>query len=274
MLKKLMVGFITLVIIAVVVVALSLNFIAKDLIQKVGSQVLGTEVTLDSVTIALLEGGVSINGLTVANPEGYKGDYALQVSEISVQVPLKNLLQDTIVIDNITIDSPQIHYHMGLGGSNIGQLVKNVQQGVATNTDATAQTTAKADTDSDDASVIVKELVIQQAKVTGSIAVLKAGVTVPEIRLQNLGQKDGGVSLPYIVSKVMMAIASSLGNAGIDVINGAVKGVISGTGEVVSGSVGVVKSGAGTVGKGAESVVKGAGSAVGGAVDAVKGLFD
>ena len=54
-----------------------MNFgsVAKALIEKVGSDVLQTKVTLSSVDISLSDQSVALKGLKIANPQGFKSPY-------------------------------------------------------------------------------------------------------------------------------------------------------------------------------------------------------
>ena len=107
-----------------------LNAIVERQIEKVGSQVTGTKVSVSSVDIKLREGSGAINGLTISNPPGYKSDFAFQMNKILVDIDPKSVLEDPIVIDEVLIDSPVvINEFTQTAKSNILEIKNNVTSG-------------------------------------------------------------------------------------------------------------------------------------------------
>ncbi len=108
----------------VAVAFLSVNFIVKGAVEKVGSRYLGVPVTLASANISLISGHGTLNGLEIANPAEFGDGPALSLDEISVRLELESLFSDQVRIEDVHIQSPQIHY-IGQGtGSNL-QVLKN-----------------------------------------------------------------------------------------------------------------------------------------------------
>ena len=107
-----------------------LNAIVERQIEKIGTQITGTKVSVASVDIKLREGSGAINGLVIANPPGYKSDNAFRMDKILLDIDPKSVLKDPIVIDEILIDSPiATSEFTQTAGSNILDIKNNVTAG-------------------------------------------------------------------------------------------------------------------------------------------------
>lgn len=212
-------------IILVVVVFFSLDFIVKQGIQRVGSSVLGTPVTVGDVSLGLLEGRLTINDLKVENPRGYKQKYAFTLGKVAVKLDISSLFENVIKITNITITNPDIYYQTGLGGSNIGALTSHSSSSAQQSTQTSAPKKGAG------RSVEINELLIKNAKVTGSLGIAQTSVTLKEIRMKNLGKQSGGVTVAQVTAQVLSQLVQSLATSGVQVIGGTVKGVVSGVGD-------------------------------------------
>ena len=107
-----------------------LNAIVERQIEKIGSQITGTSVSVSSVAIKLKEGSAAINGLIIANPPGYKTDYAFKMDKILMDIDTKEVLKDPIVIDQVLIDSPVvINEFSEVTKSNILDIKNNATSG-------------------------------------------------------------------------------------------------------------------------------------------------
>lgn len=107
-----------------------LNAIVEGQIEKIGTQITGTRVSVSSVNIKLKEGAGAINGLIISNPPGYKSDHAFQMDKILVDIDPKSVLEDPIVIDEVLIDSPVvINEFTQSAKSNILEIKDNATSG-------------------------------------------------------------------------------------------------------------------------------------------------
>ncbi|MBE6443380.1 MAG: AsmA family protein [Alphaproteobacteria bacterium] len=119
---------------AVVAAWLYLEPLVKGAVHKFGTQVVGTEVVLNGFKFHPLDGEVEITGLTVANPDGYTAPNLLSLGRIFVKLDVKSLLSNTIIVENVEVDKPEITYEMpDFSTSNVMQ----IQQNIAKNTSST-----------------------------------------------------------------------------------------------------------------------------------------
>ena len=92
----------------------------------VGSSVLGTAVTVDSVSLSPLSGQGSISGLRVANPEGFESQYAFELDSVLVSIDVNSVFTDAAEIESIVIMQPVITYETKIASDNIRTLLDNL----------------------------------------------------------------------------------------------------------------------------------------------------
>jgi len=108
----------------------NLNFLVKFAIEKYGSQTTQTAVRVRSVQIRLKDAAGRIEGLTVANPPGFKAKNAFSLGEIGVDIDLHSLRSETIGIDEIIIRAPEIFVELNQERkNNLKELMNNLPSG-------------------------------------------------------------------------------------------------------------------------------------------------
>ena len=179
-----------------------LSMSAKKGIEHFGSQILHTEVSVKSVSINVLKGDISIGGLVVANPEGFQEPYAFKLDKIAVDVDMKSLRGDTLVINSIMIDAPNIVLENM--GANLKALTANLDKPVKSDGAESKEVKSKP----------AKKLVIADLTLMNANVKIKEGleVKIPDINLKNLGTADNAASIKEVVSKVLNSVTrESLG---------------------------------------------------------------
>ena len=120
--KKVLIGLV------VVVVALggvfyylasNLDSILERVIESEGSSALGTEVQVDSVAVDLRGGTATINGFSVANPDGFSNEDMMRFDELHVALDLASLRSDVIRINTIRSTNPYVRFELQGTRSNI-----------------------------------------------------------------------------------------------------------------------------------------------------------
>lgn len=130
--KYTLLGLLALIVIAVVAGWLYLEPLVKGAVHKFGTQIVGTEVNLAGFKLHPLAGEVEIQGLTVANPQGYATPNLLSLGGIFIKVDPKSLTSNTILVENVTITKPEIAYEMpNFTTSNVMQIQENVARNTA-----------------------------------------------------------------------------------------------------------------------------------------------
>jgi hypothetical protein len=201
------VGILVVVVGAAALVLLGgLNSLVKAAVQKYGSAATQTQVRLDAADVSLTSGKGTLRGLTIDNPKGYTTPHAFQLGEISVKIDVKSLTSDTVVIDEIVIQAPSVHYEVGLGGTNLGTIQGNVN--------AYGGGAAKAEPETGGTRFLIKDLWVRDGRVQAAVSATvptKLGgrdltAPLPEIHLANIGSGKGGATGAEIAAQVLDAL--------------------------------------------------------------------
>jgi hypothetical protein len=217
--RKIIAGGIVIVAIAIALATFyllsNLNSLIAGAIETHGSDVTDTSVGVSGVDISLREGRGTISGLRVASPEGFEASDAFSLGDITVDIDLKSVREDPVVIDEIRIRAPVVNAEVtSTGASNIDELRKRVQAytaGVSGGGDGTSGGETKK--------LRIKRFVFEQGRVevdASALGVEKRTITLPEIRLSDVGGASGAapdeiakVILTTVAKKVMSEIANS-----------------------------------------------------------------
>jgi hypothetical protein len=101
---------------AVFYVFSNLDAIVEAAIEQYGTEAAKTSVQVEKVAIKLTEGAAAIQGLTVANPDGFSLPQAFSLGEIAVDINLEKTDKELIAIDAIRIAAPQVFYEINAEG--------------------------------------------------------------------------------------------------------------------------------------------------------------
>jgi hypothetical protein len=255
---------ITGVVLAVLIVAVSFfsGTLIKTGINKMGPRLIGVPVKVDGIIVNPFSGVVHINGLVLGNPEGFATPNAMELSEFNLEIAVKSLFSDTVVIRKILITDPQITYEQGLLDSNLMRLQKNL---TAKEKTAVAEEVKPVEAQRDKTSkkVIIEDFQFNGAKIHVSLTALagkQVTLPLPEIHLTDIGKSSGGATPVEIISKVFRSISgavvnvvASTGDLAADVLKGAgdaAADVLKDTGGTATG---VLKDAGGTAADAAES---------------------
>lgn len=274
-LKRIAVVVVVLLVVILAVLHFQLGAIIKTAVEQAGPKLAGVPMKLDHARVRLLTGDVSLEGFELGNPEGFKTDRAISVGKIVVDVSMRSLLSDTIVIRKIQVSAPEITYELGLGKSNIGRILDQMS-GPESEAKAPAAEEQKAPekTAQGGKKVIIEDFLIEDGKVKLSATLTQgvaAPIPLPTVHLTDIGKEsDGkGASPLEVIRKIMGAVVSAV----TDVATGSVKAVGDGVKAVGSGAKAVGQGAVDAVGKGAGSAAEAVGAGAGKLVNGVKGLF-
>lgn len=234
----------------------------KAAVETVGPKAIGAPVTITSVKARLLRGFVEIKGVHIGNPEGFKTPAAVSVGLVRLDFEPLSMLTNRIHIREIVIEAPEITYEIGMGGSNIGQIQKNVaaftgadkaKPEAAAPTPEPAKPAAPAKPG--------KKVLIDHFLVTGGDIQVSATfmggkaipVPLPTVEMRDIG-KDKDTSMADATGQMINQVLAAITQAASSVVN----------------SLG---DGAKAVGGAAADAGKAVGKGAGKLLDGVKGLF-
>ena len=186
----------------------AINALIKTKIEQVGSKVTEQSVTVSRVDMKLLKGAGTINGLVLANPSSYSAPSVFSLNEITLDINLKSLATDLIVIDQIIIDKPEaVVEFTENGGANI----KDILDAIKKNTAGDGTSVSESETGKTEPIIRVNKFVL--AGVALTVDLTKLGnkshqATLADIHLSNIGGESGMPASQLGAELVKQALSS------------------------------------------------------------------
>lgn len=183
-----------------VLVLQNLDAIIKQVIEDVGSEVVGTSVSVGSVKFSLQEGRGEIGGLRIGNPPGFKSPDAFTMDRVVVQVEPRSLTGPVIVIKEVTVDGAKITAEQKGKTTNLTEL----SNGMKPASEEPAPPPSGEPTD--------VRLMLEQFAFTNNAATVKTEqfgdktLNVPAIRLSNIGDRETGLTPDQLASQMVGAV--------------------------------------------------------------------
>src|SRR5262249_6563257 len=141
----------------------NMGLIVKRGIERYGTDVCGTKVTVGSVDISLKSGRGTIHDVRVANPDGFSDDSAVSLGDATVSIDIGSIKRDPIVISEIRVNAPVVSAEVNETlGINVSTIRANVQKYQA----RSAQPTGKQDSGFEKR-IKIRSFVIEQGVLKG-----------------------------------------------------------------------------------------------------------
>ncbi|MDQ6960199.1 MAG: hypothetical protein Q9M27_04140 [Mariprofundaceae bacterium] len=212
--KKILIGVVALLVITVgifVFVLSSLDGIVKRAIETYGSKATRTQVSVYNVKIKVKSGEGAIRGLNVANPKGFSDPDIFKLGMISMKINTDTVMKNPIIIDTVTIRSPEIFYEINKSGvSNVDVLKKNLAGAGGASGSAGKSDKGKP------LKMIIRKLVVEGGKASVRIAALGGKVqhvNIPRIQLTDVGKKSGGATAAEVARILGKRLVKSVKNS-------------------------------------------------------------
>ncbi|MGY8990205.1 MAG: DUF748 domain-containing protein [Rhodospirillales bacterium] len=226
-----------------------LDSIIKTAVEKYGSEITQTKVTLNEVELSVTSGKGALRGFTLGNPKGFDTESAMKFGEVSITVDPTTVTSDVIVIKEVRITGPQVTYELGSGGSNFDAIQKNVESYTGGSGKPAAKE-EKKDDGKKGPKLIIENLYITGGKVGVSASFLKGKTldgTLPDIHLKDIGKekkKEPGATPAEVAKKIMDSISSGASKA-VSALN--IDGLTKSLKAAADGAMEKLKSGGGDV---------------------------
>jgi len=112
-----------------------LDAMIESRIETVGTQSLGTRVSVGKVTTSIKDGSLAISNVTVANPPGFKNQNAFSLNGIEAAIDYGNL-----DIKRLVIEKPEIVIEEMGGETNFSRMLDEFEQTDTPSTGAPSET--------------------------------------------------------------------------------------------------------------------------------------
>jgi len=191
--KRVLLGLVIVLAAAALAVYLSLGFIVRKGIEAGGTAMLGVPTRVTHVSVSLPTSTVTLSGLQVANPEGYRTDRLFLLGAGKVSCNILSLLKNEVVVREIELRAPELTIEYKGLKSNVDELMARLRSMKAT---AGSQ----------------KKFRIGLIRITDAKArfILLDGSTIivslPPIELKDIGTGDKPVLIQEVSQRVLGAI--------------------------------------------------------------------
>ncbi len=196
-------------------VVANLDSIVAGVIEDIGSETLKTQVSVSGVSIDLKAGKAGIAGLTIANPDGFSSAKLFDMEGIEVDMDIKSMNEDVLVIESILIKNPKISFEgTASGGSNMQSLLDNIDNA------------SEGEGGAEEGKAL--KLIIDRFEFSGGLvhatSEAKPGeeldLNLPAIKMSGIGRSQGGVTADVAVKKItdelLNAVIKSAVKAGVN----------------------------------------------------------
>ncbi len=226
----------------------NLGSIIVAAVERYGSEVTQTQVSLANAEVDITTGEGALSGLKVGNPSGFQTDSAIALGEISVKLDTNSVTEKTIVVKEIAVTQPEVTYEVGQAGSNIDAIRRNVEAfAAAQGGGGTSGGSEQPASEGGDAErkLVIEDLYIRGGTVNVSASFLQGetlSAVLPEIHLTDIGKGTGGATPQQVVELIVAALGDETGKVisgmNLDALRQGATGLIKeGTG-AATGAVG------------------------------------
>lgn len=205
--RKLLIAAIAFVIIIAAVAVYfynNIDSIVKNAIERSGSEITGTKVSVGSVDISLRSGMGTIRDVRVENPDGFADQDAVELGDVTLVLNIGSLKRDPIVIESIHVKGPLVNAEVDEKfATNVGVIRSHVQQYRA----RAAQPVTEKQDSGYEKHFVIKRFVVEEGLVKGDATRVPRGekreFVLPPIELSDVGGSRG--ARPEAIGKVISA---------------------------------------------------------------------
>ena len=204
-LVRLVLAVIVIVVVAGVVGYIYLDVIAKKAVETGGKYAMGVDTTVNKVSLHPFAGQLQMQGLKVANPQGFNGAHLMQTGTFELELVPGSLMDKTIVLKKFELDGLDMYIDQKMPQSNISVIMDNLKK-------LGGGEKPKEEKPSEGKKIKVDLITIRN--VVAHVKVLvgrELTIKIPEIQLKNVtGDNAAGVALPVLVARILPAILAAV----------------------------------------------------------------
>lgn len=198
-------------IVAVVVIAAYIGlstFIGSAVrvgVNTIAPRLTQTRVVLDGASISPITGSGTLTGLSVGNPAGWSSNDAFRFEKIHVEALPFSIFGDHIIVKDVEIEGPVFNYETKVVSSNIGDLLKTIE-----NLSPEQQSAGAVSRNGKPVKIEIRRFLLKAGRVrlgTGDAAII---IPLPPIELHDLGTGEGGATPAVLALEVMRSVSESV----------------------------------------------------------------
>ncbi len=202
--KKLLtvlIAVVAILVVALLTVAMMVDSLVRKGIEAGATYATGVTTTLSSADVCITSGQLSMSGLNLANPEGYKSDHFLKLADGYVAVGLGSLTSDRIEVPKIELKGIDMVVERADGKNNFDVILDNLKQ----------LSSGEKQPKEGGKTYIIRQLIIDDVSVSISgFGVGAQTIKLPQIKLTDVGSGSEGAQLSKVVGIVIRELMASL----------------------------------------------------------------
>ncbi len=216
MLVRLVAAFVVLIVVVVVggiaAVGMAADSIARRGVEAGATYALGVDTKLAGANVGIMSGSFDMQGLRVANPQGFKSDTFMSLGSGGVSVSFGTLRQEVVELPRLELADLTVNLERADGKANYQAIVDNLKR---------FESGKDKPSTGEEKRFVIRRVDVRNVRanvsmlpVGGSLTTVQ--VVVPEIVLTDVGSDGSGVTLGQaanIITKAVLAsIAANAGN--------------------------------------------------------------
>lgn len=210
-------GVIILIIVGFLIFTLTIDSMVKSGIEDIGSEMTGTPVTVDNVSISAFSGRGEIAGFRVANPDGYSQDYAFEVDNFTIELDVWSLFSDVIHVKDITITGPFVYVEQKMPENNLRTILNSINESASEGT-------------SSDTGLFIESFLMENGSADLYTEVggeRSARVEISQIELSDIGEGDDAVEqvIQQIADRLVQQALQAAARSGTEQLRDAIEGL-------------------------------------------------
>ncbi|MCK4565219.1 MAG: hypothetical protein KAU94_11160, partial [Verrucomicrobia bacterium] len=209
-------------------------------------------VAFDRLSIEPLKGLIQITNLQIGNPPGFAHDHLATINHFRIDINPDSIQADTLIIEDILIDTPRIAYERQFATDNIKALQASIEAVLNKRDDIMDKAEPKAapepeptptDETAAEQKVIIEHLLLQHGIVKAKLSALPSAPIPLSIERSNMGKKEGGLSRTDTLANLGTLFYDSIIGA-VSSITGFAGDTLKGVGSFTAGTLGTLTGGA------------------------------
>ncbi len=181
----------------------NLDTIFIGALEAVASDAMKTEVTVEDVNFDLANGRGEIIGINIANLGGYQEPRLFSLRKAALQVDASTLEGPVVVIEEILVDGARLTVeHKNVTETNLQQLLENLKRNI--------EMQKQQQGSGQEVNFMIEKLTFSDITMdVVSPEFENTTVTLPDIRRENLGDRQTGLTGAELAEAVMQPLIDS-----------------------------------------------------------------
>jgi hypothetical protein len=171
-------------------------------VERYGSAVTGTDVSVDGIDLALTAGRAELAGLTVDNPRGYESDYAVRVDKASVELDLASLTGDVPVIEELVVTGAIVNAEQREAASNLTDIQRHA-------------TSSSGSSQGEPGRIVIRRFRVEDARVLLTSEYLSKPEELPlrDVVVEGIGSAGGGATYSEAAEAMLLPVIAAARSA-------------------------------------------------------------